>query len=141
VSGSLVSTQLDGPKVISCVLGIGINLEQAPELGVDRRFGVATSLRSHGIIATIPHVFGQLLSSIKARLDQLGAPDGASALAADYRERMGGIGRMVEIHQETGDEILARGRLLNVHADLSLEIEGIGRIEKGRLRFVEVSQG
>jgi biotin-(acetyl-CoA carboxylase) ligase len=137
VSGSLVSTQLDGGRIISCELGIGINLESAPELGLERYFGAATSLRDHGIVAAIPDVFPRLLDLIQARLTQLSSPEGASALARNYRDRVGGVGRLVEILQEQQEEIIAKGRLLDVHADLSLEVEGFGRVEKGRLRFAD----
>lgn len=135
VSGSLVSTEVDGSRILSCVLGIGINLEQAPDLGADARFGGATSLKDHGIVATIQDTFHRLLDLIERRLHQLHASDGPNRLAADYRKRVGGIGRSVEIHQEGARDIIAAGRLLDVHPDLALEIEGVGRIEQGRLRF------
>jgi BirA family biotin operon repressor/biotin-[acetyl-CoA-carboxylase] ligase len=138
VSGSLVSTQLDGDRISSCVLGIGLNVRRAPDLARDSLAGAATSLLACGVHPPLKTVFELLLAAIAARLAQLGTHDGPRTLYRDYRKHLGGMGRWVEILPESGDpRPLAVGKLLDVHEDLSLEIEGVEAVRFGRLRFAD----
>jgi BirA family biotin operon repressor/biotin-[acetyl-CoA-carboxylase] ligase len=141
VSGSLVATQVNGEGIESFVLGIGVNVEVAPRLDANRFPGEATSLRALGIELPLPGIFDALRQALARRLDQLGTPAGPSALFADYCRRSGVVGRAVAIHPETAasptETPLATGRLLAIHSDLSLEIEGCpGRIRSGRLSLM-----
>lgn len=145
LSGSLVSSQVDGDTIVSCVLGIGINLEIAPDLEGESSFGGATSLRQHGVASTVPGAFELLLEALARRIEQLSTADGPDELFMDYRSRIGGIGRQIQVlpaQDETcdGDTIIASGCLLDVRPDLSLEIQGENRVRSGRLRFTETSQ-
>jgi BirA family biotin operon repressor/biotin-[acetyl-CoA-carboxylase] ligase len=138
VSGSLVSTQLEGDRISSCVLGIGLNVRRAPPLANDSVSGAATSLLACGVHPPLKTVFELLLEALAARLAQLGTHGGPKALYGEYRKRLGGIGRRVEIMPESGaPRPLAAGRLLDVREDLSLKLEGEQEVRFGRLRFAD----
>ena len=138
VSGSLVSTQLEGDRISSCVLGIGLNVRRAPDLAKDSVSGAATSLLAWGVDPPLKTVFELLLEALAARLMQLGTHDGPKTLYREYRKHLGGIGRRVEIMPESGGpQQPTAGRLLDVREDLSLKIEGEPEVRFGRLRFAD----
>lgn len=141
VAGSLVSTQVSGGQIDSFLLGIGLNLETAPRLENQDLAGEPTSLRAAGIVMTLPEAFARLRVAVARRISQLLGPAGPGQLFADYRQRSRVVGRMVAIYPETAvsaeEAPLATGRLLAIHPDLSLEIEGHAeRLRSGRLRLI-----
>ncbi len=140
VAGSLVSTQVTGGQIDSFTLGIGLNLETAPRLGNQELAGEPTSLRAAGIALSLPAAFAGLRVALARRIAQLLSPEGPEQLFAAYRQRSRAIGRLVSVYPEaavSADEVpLATGRLLAIHPDLSLEIEGHAeRLCSGRLRL------
>lgn len=141
VAGSLVSSQVTGGVIDSFILGIGLNLESAPPLGNQDLAGEPTSLRASGIVMTLPEAFAGLRVALARRISQLLAPGGPEQLFTDYRQRSAVVGRLVAVFPEaavSADKApLAKGRLLAIHPDLSLEIEGHAeRLRSGRLRLI-----
>lgn len=141
VAGSLVSTQVSGGQIDSFILGIGLNLEAAPRLGNQDLAGEPTSLRAAGIALTLPEAFASLRVALARRISQLLGPAGPEQLFMDYRQRSRVVGRLVAVYPEAavsaGEAPLAKGRLLAIHPDLSLEIEGHAeRLCAGRLRLI-----
>jgi biotin-(acetyl-CoA carboxylase) ligase len=138
VAGSLVSSQVNGDWIESFVLGIGLNLAVTPTLGAAGWFVRATALSASGIELALAAAFPALRDQLARRIVQLQQLDGPEQFFRAYQKRSGIIGKLVAIHPEEatspGDEPLAAGRLLAIHPDLSLEIEGCGeRIRRGRL--------
>lgn len=141
VAGSLVSSQVSGGHIDSFVLGIGLNLETAPRLGNQDLAGEPTSLRASGVALHISEAFASLRVALARRISQLLGPGGPEQLFADYRQRSRVVGRLVAVYPETAvsaNEVpIATGRLLVIHPDLSLEIEGHAeRLRSGRLRLI-----
>lgn len=141
ISGSLVSSQVVDDHIVSFVLGIGLNVATAPELDRQTHCGGATSLRQEGFEVTLVDVFQGLMKALATRIPQLREPSGRAQISHDYLGRVGGVGRLVELYPESADgfhetPLIAAGRLVAVHPDLSVEIEGSsGRSQNGRLRF------
>jgi biotin-(acetyl-CoA carboxylase) ligase len=141
ISGSLVSTQVEGEQITSFVLGIGLNVGAAPTLADDAWAGPATSLAGQGIDVALPNVFRELLKTLAHRICEMRDRAGRAAIFRAYQERLGGVGSHVQVFPESfnfDSETLpiASGRLIGVHPDLSIQIEGCPElIRSGRLRM------
>lgn len=143
ISGSLVSSQVNGDQIVSFVLGIGLNVGAVPDIADESFFGGATSLAENGLSVTLSDVFSELLKALEKRITQLQEPGGRAEIYGDYRRRLGGLGRLIELHPENPNNDSAtppivRGRLLDVCEDLSIKVEGDPERHRwGRLRFAE----
>ena len=140
VSGSLVSTSVNGEVIESFVLGIGLNVEATPGLPGPGFVQHVTCLRDAGVPLSLPDAVEALLVALAARIATL-REAGPAVLFEDYIRRSGVLGRQVSIYPEdaSSPEVtlpVATGRLIAIHPDLSLEIEGqCGRIRAGRLQL------
>jgi biotin-(acetyl-CoA carboxylase) ligase len=138
VAGSLVSTQVNGDRIESFVMGIGLNLAVAPGLDSTGFVGRTTALREVGIELSLAAAFTALRGHLARRITRLRQPGGPEALFRDYHRRSGTIGQRVSIYREDAsspaDLPQATGRLMAIHPDLSLELEGCPeRFRSGRL--------
>lgn len=140
VSGSLVSTAVDGELIESFVLGIGLNVEASPRLPGHGFVPRVTCLRDAGVPLSPLAAAEGLLAALATRIAQL-RDAGPAALFDDYVRRSRIIGRQVSIYPDDasspqGTLPMAAGRLRAIHPDLSLEIEGhSGRYRTGRLQL------
>lgn len=138
VAGVLTSTQIQGSVVQRAVFGIGINVAQAPKLDPTPFVPRAGDLSRFQI--TLPHLLQALIDAINAGARALRSSGSAPLLEA-YRYRAAFLGKPVTIwpddlspSEETRP--LARGRVLALHPDLSLSVEGHPeRVRKGRMAF------
>lgn len=121
------------------VLGIGLNVERAPEVAPTAFVRAATSLRA---VASDPDacrlgpVLHDLLSALDRNYESL-LRDGTAALFDRYRERSLVIGRDVAICEESADpspRVIAEGRVAGIGPQLELLLEGHARpFTTGRL--------
>jgi biotin-[acetyl-CoA-carboxylase] ligase BirA-like protein len=133
VAGVLTSTQLQGGRIRHAVFGIGVNVARAPELPPSPRAAAAGSLAALDALFAGEAAWARLLPALLAELERgrraLVAGDGAALFDA-YRERAAFLGRDVTIWPVDEGEVpdavapLARGRVLRLLPDLSLELEG-----------------
>jgi BirA family biotin operon repressor/biotin-[acetyl-CoA-carboxylase] ligase len=124
-------------QALSC--GIGINLRQAPSLAEDVAALPAASLGQFTPIFSDSSALWRLAQGV---VDRMGANlarlrvDGPNALLAGYRQRAIFLGREVTILPvEPGKHVpIARGRVLALRDDLSLELAGVREpIRHGRM--------
>jgi biotin-[acetyl-CoA-carboxylase] ligase BirA-like protein len=143
VAGVLTSTQLQGGRVLHAVFGIGVNVARAPELPPSPRAAPAGSLAALDAAFEVDAAWATLGLALLSELERgrraLEEGDGADLFDA-YRARAAFLGRVVTIWpvDEGGapDAVapLARGRVLRLLPDLSLELEGqAAPVQAGRM--------
>lgn len=151
VAGILAYTQARGPTVTSAVLGIGLNVEAAPE--VDRTpfapvVGCLSRLareRTVGDDATSTIRQGPLLDALLEALDRnyrVLLAEGFDPLLDRYRERSLVLGRDVTLYSEDSERerrVLAEGRVRALGEGLELYLEGRREpVRAGRLVLDEL---
>jgi len=144
VAGTITSTQLQGDRVDGVVYGIGLNVEQGPAVEPSPWVPATTSLREAWPEGgwTVPEAAWRLLEALDRRLEELREGRGGR-LIADYVGASACLGHRVRVWPRgvedfSGAGALAAGRLLAIHEDLSLCVEGApDRIPDGRLAFEE----
>lgn len=138
VAGVLTSTQIQGSLVQRAVFGIGINVAQAPELDPTPFVPRAGDL-SHFQIA-LPDLLHALIDAMDEGVRTLRS-SGSDILFEAYRARAAFLDKSVTIWPDDlspSEEArpIARGRVLDLHPDLSLSIEGHPNlVRKGRMAF------
>ncbi len=140
VAGVLSSSQIQGQRLLRLMFGIGINVEQTPELYPNPFMPEASSL-----VAMQPEMKGKLpalFHELIAQLDQgmAALKSGASQeIFEQYRARCSFIGHRVTLWKTDttlwqDSDIIAKGRALELLPDLSLRLEGVrNSVHAGRL--------
>jgi biotin-(acetyl-CoA carboxylase) ligase len=144
VAGTLAASQLDGTVVESLTYGIGVNVNVVPDVPGDPFVPAAASLKSTIPEAgwTVGKVLVALVRSLNQRVNEL-KTDVAEQLTSVYVRQSACIGRDVRIWSRKVSDVvsekpLAAGKLLAIHSDLSITVEGHAqRIASGRLAFEE----
>ncbi len=142
VSGVLTATSVRGMRIEHVIFGIGMNVAVAPAIEPTPFVPRAGCLA--GADAAMKEVLPELFSAITARLDELVElvrRGGGASVFDRYRALAGFLGAEVTIWPEgTSDwehtAPVCRGRVLELHADLSLTVSGqAGRVAGGRMAF------
>jgi len=130
IAGILVENQFRGERIVSSVLGIGINVNQE-NFGPDLR---ATSLRlltgkNESLEAVFQTCFEQLDFYLNLLMDQQFA-----LLSKQYHEKLLGVGQRMEFEDETG---VFEGVIVGVDEDGKLKIKRTDGIRKYELKAVK----
>ena len=144
VAGTIAATQVKGDRIESVVYGIGVNVEIVPDLQPNPWVPAAASLRSTMPDAgwTVSKATTALIGTLGRYLNDLRHGVGKQFMKA-YARHSACIGQHVRIWsrkvEEYGDAApIAVGRLMAIHGDLSLSIQGVDElVREGRLAFEE----
>jgi biotin-(acetyl-CoA carboxylase) ligase len=144
VGGVITSTQTQGDRVGSVLLGIGLNVAVAPPVPPTPFVPRVGSLAGAGVRATWADAALAVLGSLGRRFAEL-RRSGPAALLEAYRSASIVVGREVCVFpdatpaaQALPSRPLARGTVLGIGADLSLALEGVAApLTAGRLAFAE----
>lgn len=136
MGGVLTSARSQDGRIRSCVLGIGLNVGIAPEVGPTPFTPGVTCLKDHVTLPSHPLglVLELLLQAVAHRFTELTA-QGPDPLLAAYRSSSLVLGREVEIRQDPPAKAVSRrGRVLAIGPDLSLTLsDGSAPVTSGRL--------
>ncbi|MHC4933655.1 MAG: biotin--[acetyl-CoA-carboxylase] ligase [Planctomycetota bacterium] len=131
VCGVIAHSQMEGDRVGSVFLGVGLNVETAPEVEPTPQVPQAACLADFAPCRRC-ELLAPLLEALAENYEQL-LEDGYGALLDRYRRRSLAIGREVSISSEEGG-ITARGRVTAIGPNLELHIQGRDRpVHRGRL--------
>jgi biotin-(acetyl-CoA carboxylase) ligase len=144
IGGALTATKTQGDRVSALLLGIGLNVAQAPPVPPTAFVPSVGCLADAGTAATLAEATSCVLSAVGCRLGEATAA-GAATLLAAYRDASLVIGREVCVFEDPAREESAarrtgciRGTVRGIGADLSLLLEGVeGPVTSGRLAFAE----
>jgi len=139
VCGVLTHSQAEGNRITAVVLGIGLNVESAPEIITDRFVPRTACLReflNHPAQINQGRVLGSLLRHLDRNYRLI--IDGQYRQLLDiYRRRSAIIGRNVEIYPDSPlDNIspVIRGRVSRIGDNLELFLDGCDNpVTRGRL--------
>jgi biotin-[acetyl-CoA-carboxylase] ligase BirA-like protein len=148
VGGVLTSSQAQGSRLDLVVLGIGLNVVQAPRLAPTPFVPSTTCLHDlpGGRGVELGAIFRAVLAALATRYQAL-LREGPQGLFAAYRDASLIVGRWVRIWPEGLDERqppaawpppLAEGVVQEILPDLSLRLEGRAEpVAQGRLALVD----
>jgi len=144
VAGTIAASQLEGNQIESVVYGIGVNVEVVPEVSPNPCVPAAASLRSTLADGgwTVAKAAMALVASLDRRLHELRGGIGEQ-MTKVYSNYSACIGQRVRIWPRKVQDFAttkpdAMGKLLAIHHDLTLTIEGIDEpVRDGRLAFEE----
>jgi BirA family biotin operon repressor/biotin-[acetyl-CoA-carboxylase] ligase len=145
VGGVLTASQVQGDRVDSVLLGIGLNVAAAPAVPVTPFVPRVGCLADAGVNATWADAALAVLEALGRRILAM-VRDGPASLLEAYRDASVVIGREVCIFPpealsgtaSPASAPLARGTVLAIGADLSLTVEGRATpVTSGRLAFAE----
>lgn len=144
IGGALTATQTQGDRVSALLLGIGLNVAQAPPVPPTAFVPSVGCLADAGTGATLAEATTCVLSAVGRRLREATAA-GPATLLGPYRDASLVIGREVCVFEEAAREAgsgprtaCIRGRVRGIGADLSLLLEGVEEpVTHGRLAFAE----
>lgn len=146
VGGVLASSHCKESTLQSAVLGIGVNVADAPEVAPTAFVPGACSLASAGMEVELPRFLSEVLDALARRYKALLA-DGPAGLLAAYRGASCVVGREIGIWTESTDlrgdpagwpTPLRRGRVQAIAPDLSLLLEGSEEpVTRGRLALLD----
>ena len=142
ISGSLIHSSFIENRMDRLVLGIGLNVETAPQLDGDDFVAGAGCLKQlvPGWTTPLMAVLECLMRTLSNRLQQIHR-DGPAALIDAYRKDCCVIGRKAGVYpvqaQDAGQHSpIAFGRILDLDSNLALRVEGSPHpIHAGRLIF------
>ncbi len=141
VGGVLSATHVQADQATHVLVGIGLNVERAPELPRDPRAPLPGSLRqlAGSDAPSLPSLTLALLAELDRALEQVRSGGGAELVEA-YRRRSLVVGRRVAIWPVNDDagaqEPVLEGRVRSLRRDLGLIIEGHPEpVHGGRLTF------
>jgi BirA family biotin operon repressor/biotin-[acetyl-CoA-carboxylase] ligase len=139
LGGVLAYTQTRDRTVTSAVLGIGLNVEVTPAVGLTPFVPAVSSLRdlsADGACVTQREMLEQLLSALQRNYDRL-LQTGYRPLLERYRKRSTIIGRECTVCTDESDmeiEVTATGRVIAIGDGLELHLEGERKpVTRGRL--------
>lgn len=146
VAGVLTATLCRDSLLEAAVLGVGVNVAQAPTIEPTPFVPAAGCLKDAGIEMTLPGFTWCLLGRLAERYRVL-LEEGPAGLLQSYREASCVVGRRVRVWDESTDLLgakdawpapLAAGIVTSVEPDLSLRIDGReSPVVKGRLALEE----
>lgn len=138
VGGVLAQTQIQKGIIESVIIGIGVNVNEYPQIKNDSIVTGATSINSH--ISGEKYKLAEILWSLISNIDQnyrLILQNNYESLLQYYINNSMVIGKRVEIISDprTGDsELIAEGRVLSISENLELILSGIKKpLRKGRI--------
>jgi biotin-[acetyl-CoA-carboxylase] ligase BirA-like protein len=139
VGGVLSASQVQGGRTLHLVVGVGVNVARAPDLAPSPRALPAGALADADPVFADEGAWAHLLRAVRTELvrarDQL-RRGASAALLKPYRERAAFLGRRVTIWpvEDAEGPPLARGRVLALNDDLSLDLEGVAApVRHGRM--------
>ncbi len=130
-------TRSQGARLSDAIVGIGLDVERAPEVESDvfvPRVGALREFTGSGVSCSLADLFGAVSCALRRRLDELEA-GGVRDMLAVYRRRSNVLGKRVAIFEDLprGREI-ARGTVTEIAEDLGLRMEGIeAPVRRGRV--------
>ena len=135
VSGVITSTQSRSGMAERVVYGIGMNVAKAPAAAPTSYVPTTGCLATHGEADMWP-VLDVLLEEL-GRWHHLLITRGPASIVEKYIDHSLIIGRNVEVLSDPKeDQVVAAGRVLAIHPDLTLQIEGVDKpVSTGRLRL------
>ncbi len=146
LAGVLTATASEGDRLSHAVLGIGLNVEQTPEMPGTPFVPAVTSLADLETGLRHRDLLGPLLKAVITRYEEL-LTAGPKSLIEAYRGASGVVGREVVIYPEgiddetpvaTWPEPISRGRVVAIGDDLSLSLAGVNEpVARGRLRYLD----
>ena len=144
IGGGLTATQVQGEQVSSLLLGIGVNVAEAPPVPPTPFVPSVGCLAQAGIQTTWAEAASSVMAALGRRMSDW-ATHGAGGLLEAYRAASLVIGREVCVFAESepGETLVAtrpllRGTVRDIAADLSLVLEGVETpVASGRLAFAE----
>ncbi len=135
VCGVIAHTQMEGDRVGRVVLGIGLNVETAPEVAPTPQVPRAACLADF-VPCRQSDLLGPLLDVLARNYEEL-LEEGFDGLLDRYRRRSLALGREVAVSSEEGG-ITARGRVTAIGPHLELHLNGRDRpVHRGRLILEE----
>lgn len=139
LGGVLAHTQTRDRTVTSAVLGIGLNVEVTPTIGLTPFVPAVSSLRDlvdDGARVTQRIVLNRLLDALQRNYDLL-LQTGYGSLLERYRQRSTVIGKHCTVCTDDSDlelNVIAAGRVTAIGDGLELHLEGCAKpITRGRL--------
>ncbi len=143
LGGILCEASWDGHRLEHMIVGIGLNLLQAPEDFPESIRPLATSLRaSSGEPVSRFQVGGALVAALRPMLDSAPGTDlDEGEIVAAFADRDALAGRRVEIHESETGRVLARGRASGIGDDGSLLVESGGEVTRARSGTVYLPGG
>lgn len=146
VGGVLASSQCKQTTLQSAVLGVGVNVAEAPEIEPTAFVPGSTSLARAGVHVDLPDFLAAVLDALAIRYTTL-MQQGPEALRSAYQDASCVVGREVGIWTEATDlrgdperwpAPLRRGRVRAIAPDLSLLLEGSDEpVTRGRLALLQ----
>jgi BirA family biotin operon repressor/biotin-[acetyl-CoA-carboxylase] ligase len=150
VGGVLTSTQSQGRRVTSVLVGIGLNVATAPAVPRTPMVPAVGCLADAGARTTWTEAALAVLAALGRRMVDL-VSNGPAALVEAYREASLAIGREVCIFADPDSPAptargrptpMLRGVVRGIGSDLSLTLEGVkAPVTGGRLAFAEDCAG
>ncbi len=148
VAGVLTSTQIEGDRIVCALLGIGINLEEAPVMDPTPFVPRVTALADTdpGLRGRLPELLAALASALDEGIHAL-RENGPDDLYQRYRAWSACIVREVCLWPASCDDPnrtppLARGRVVDILPDLSLLLEGCAEpVRNTRLALLPLGAG
>jgi biotin-[acetyl-CoA-carboxylase] ligase BirA-like protein len=135
VCGVIAHTQMEGERVGRVFLGIGLNVETAPEIEPTPQVPRAACLADF-VPCRRRDLLGPLLETVARNYEEL-LEEGYAGLLDRYRRRSLALGREVAVSSEEGG-ITARGRVTAIGPNLELHLKGRDRpVHRGRLILEE----
>jgi len=142
VSGVLTASNVQGSTIEAGIFGIGLNVGGIPELPPTAFVPAATRLAdwTEGPPPPLGTLAGDLVARLESGLAGI-SKHGPAEVLATYRRLAGGIGRDVTIWPDDADQRLntdplAKGRLIAINDDLTLQLEGNPEpVTRGRLSY------
>ncbi len=145
LGGILCEASWDGHRLDHMIVGVGLNLLQAPEDFPEPIRPLATSLRAaSGEPVSRFQVAGALIAALRPVLDddRIGELDGVGEVADAFAARDALAGRRVEIREGDTERVLASGRASGIDDDGSLLVEtGVGQVTRVRSGTVHIPGG
>ncbi len=147
VAGVLTATASQADLLSHAVLGVGLNVERAPDIPPTPFVPAVTSLAEKGAGLRHRDLIRPLLGALLTRYEEL-IENGPARLIDAYRKATQIVGREVVIYPEgiddrtpvnTWPEPIARGKVEAIRDDLSLLLEGQSEpVTRGRLTLRDI---
>ncbi len=142
VAGVLTSTQIKGNRIVGVIFGVGMNIEQAPQIDPTPFVPAATAISDHvpALSHGLPRVFWEIIMRMDRYYRAL-RDVGPLAVFDPYRKYADIIGRQVRLWPENMTEWrdikpFAVGTVADMQPDLSLVLNHSREpIREGRLAY------
>lgn len=103
ICGALAHAQLQGDKVTTAEIGIGLNVEKKPKIEPSKFIAGATCIRDFAPECTLPYVFGKLSEALENNYNLL-IDGGYHKLLRKYLQRSICIGKQASIFPDDGND-------------------------------------